>query len=123
MPDDVVDASDGPAVLHRVMRSLLRIGRNRRDLFLLEAQEEWRRGVGLLVLAGTAALATTMAVAVATAAAVAVCLQWGRWDLLVGLTVVYLAGALVAGLEARRRLRGWKPFSATRGELAKDVAW
>lgn len=122
MPDDTERPEELGAAFRRLAQTLLRTGRNRRDLFLLEARDEWRQGCILLLLAGGAALALTMAVAVGTATAVAWCLQAGRPDLLLGLAAVLLVAMLVASVELRRRLRRWHPFSATLAELGKDVA-
>lgn len=122
MPDDAGMPEDGVAALQRLGQTLVRIGRNRRDLFLLEARAERVRGLGLLLLAGGVALSLAMAVAVATATVVTLCLRAGRTDLLVGLVVVFLGGGLLAFGELWRRLRRWQPFPATRMELRKDVA-
>lgn len=121
MPDDTERPEELGTALRRLAQTLLRTGRNRRDLFLLEARDEWRQGC-ILLLAGGAALALTMAVVVGTATAVAWCLQAGRPDLLLGLAAVLLVAVLVAYVELRRRLRRWHPFSATLAELGKDVA-
>ncbi len=122
MAEQAVQSEEGVAALRRVGQMLLRIGRNRRDLVLLEAREEWRQCRGLLLLTGGLVLSATMAVVVATVAIVVACLQAGRADLLAGLVLVYLAGALLAFLALQRRLHRWQPFPVTRAELVKDVA-
>ncbi|MEQ1897157.1 MAG: phage holin family protein [Vicinamibacterales bacterium] len=116
-------SGDRVAPVQELAHTLLRIGRNRRDLFLLEARDEGRVCGQLLLLAGGVALCVSMAVMVATVTVVALCLEAGRFDLLFGLVLIQLAGALLAFRELLRRVRRWRPFPITRTELGKDVAW
>lgn len=123
MTDEAGVSGDRVAPVQELAHTLLRIGRNRRDLFLLEARDEGRVCGQLLLLAGGVALCVSMAVMVATVTVVALCLEAGRFDLLFGLVLIQLAGALLAFRELLRRVRRWRPFPITRTELGKDVAW
>ncbi len=123
MTDEAGVSDEGVTPIRELAHTLLRIGRNRRDLFLLEAREDGQVCGRVLLLAGGVALCVSMAVVVATITVVALCLQAGRYDLLAGLVLVQLAGALLAFRELLRRVRRWKPFPMTRAELGKDAAW
>ncbi len=122
MAEEAVVSGEGVAPIQELAHTLLRIGRNRRDLLLLEAREEWRVCGRLLLLAGGVALCASLAMVVATVTVVALCLQAGRFDLLSGLVLMQLAGALLAFRELQRRVRRWTPFPVTLAELGKDAA-
>ena len=110
------------ASLGRLLRTLVAIAQNRLELALVEVREERWRFFDLLLLAGFVLILASMTLLVGTITIVAVCLKCERLDLIIGLTLLYLACTLVAYWRLRTRLSNWAPFSATLTELKKDKA-
>ena len=110
------------ASLGRLIRTVLAVAQNRLELLLVEFREQRWQFLNALLLAGLVVLLATMTLLTGTVVIVVVCVQSGRLDLVVGLTVVYLVATLVGGWRLRNRLKNWAPFSATLAELKKDKA-
>ena len=110
------------ASLRRLRQSLLNIAENRLDLLLLELHEARWQFVYSLLLTGLVFVLGLMTLLVPTLTIVVVCILAKRYDLLVGLTIVYLVATVVCGYRLRSCLKSWQPFSATVAELKKDKA-
>ena len=108
--------------LKRLVQSTLAIAQNRLELLLVELREERLQFFELLLLAGIVIVLAAMTLATATFAVVVLCLRAGRFDVLLGLLLLYLLSTLVAFWRLRQRLKSWEPLSATLAELKKDKA-
>lgn len=118
----------GPAT--RMLRSLVRlvhtalsIAQTRIDLLITEISEDLGRGVRVLLWGVVAVVAGILAALLAGVTVIIYFWDTHRMAASVGVTGVFLLMALGAAGIARARLRE-KPglLSATRGELARDVA-
>jgi uncharacterized membrane protein YqjE len=93
-------------------------------LFAVEVSEEKCRLVELLLWTAVVVCLGTIAVVVLTAALVFLVNESARPFVLVGLGVVYLLAALVAGAVLHRKLKNSPPpFSETVSQLEKDREW
>ncbi len=110
------------ASLGRLVKTGLAMAQNRLDLLVVELREERWRLIETLLLVGLVLLLAAMALMAATVAIVMVCLEAKRLDLVIGLILIYTAGAIAGYWRLRVRMKGWAPFSATVGELKKDRA-
>lgn len=111
------------ASFRRLGKRLVAVLANRLELFLVELQEEQGRVLRLLLLAVTMAVLGLMVLILASFALVVAFWDEARLTVLLGLTGLYAAGAVLAGWRLRRLLRSGNPFSATLGELKKDREW
>ena len=57
-----------------------------------------------------------------TCTVVVVCVEASRYDLLLGLGLIYLIGTIVAFVRLRKHLKNWIPLSASLAEAKKDLA-
>jgi uncharacterized membrane protein YqjE len=110
------------ASLRRLVGTVLTIVHNRLEMLLVELDEARWRFIGALLLAGLVLILALMALLVPTLAIVVLCLKANRLDLVVVLTLLYLAATLVGLWRLHHRLKNWVPFSATLAELRKDKA-
>jgi uncharacterized membrane protein YqjE len=108
--------------LRRLLSTVLAIAENRLELLLVELQQEQWRFFNVVLLLGAVLILAAMTLMVVTFTLVVVCLEAERMDLLVGLTLLYLAATILCFWRLRVRLKSWAPFSATLGELKKDKA-
>ena len=121
--DDAGESGQGVfASLRRLLKTILAIAHNRLELLLVELNEARWRFLGALLLAGVVLILALMTVLVPTIAVVVLCLEAGRLDLIVALTVFYLAATVLGFWRLRTRLKSWEPFSTTLAELKKDKA-
>ena len=87
-------------------------------------EEQKVRVVRLLVLAGAAIFLGNTALLAISATIVVLAGEQARAAVLIGLSVIYAAGALWAFLALRKELRsGGPPFQETISELKKDTEW
>jgi uncharacterized membrane protein YqjE len=110
------------ASVKRLFSTALVLAQNRLELFFIELREERLQFFELLILAGIVILLATMTLAIITVTIVYLCIRAGRFDLLIGIIVLYLASTGTAFWILRQRLKHWEPFSATLCELKKDKA-
>ena len=101
----------------RLLRAALALAHNRLELALVELQEERWRFYEIVILGGIVAILAGMTLLVATITIVAVCIKADRLDLIIGLTLLYLAATVVSFWRLRVRLKQWAPFSATLAEI------
>ena len=110
------------ASLRRLLKTILAIAHNRLELLLVELREARWRFLGALLLAAVVFILAFMTLLVPTLVIVVLCLEAERLDLVVALTLVYLAATGIGVWRLRSRLKNWEPFSATVAELKKDKA-
>lgn len=97
---------------------------NRVELFAVEFEEQKVRLVRVVLLAGAAVFVANTAILVVTATIVLIVGESARVPVLIGLSVVYVVAAIVAGLLLRKELRSAPPaFDGTLSELKKDREW
>jgi len=114
-----------------ILESLRRLGRtgaavlqNRLELFSVELEEQKVRVVRLLVLAGAAIFRGNTALLTVSATIVVVVGAAARVPVLIGLSLLYVAGAVWAALALRQELRSAPPpFQESVSELKKDTQW
>jgi uncharacterized membrane protein YqjE len=108
------------ATSKQLLRRLHPFLANRSELLVLELKEERPRVLRALLLGLGAALCLTMAVLTLTAFVVV--LGWNISPVLVlgTVTAAYLAGGLVLGRKLMALFEGWRAFTATRDQFAKD---
>lgn len=117
-----------PGGIFESLRKLLDTGlalcQNRLELFGVEVQEQKTRFLRLFILAAAALLLGNTAVLVITATLVVLAGEQARVFVLVGLSLLYLAAAVVAFLLLRREFKSAPPpFSGTISEFKKDREW
>jgi uncharacterized membrane protein YqjE len=110
------------ASLKRLLTTTLAVAHNRLELFFVELREERLQFFEVLLLAGIVLVLLAMTLAVVTVAVVALCLRANRFDLVLGLILLYSLLTGAAFWRLRKRLKNWAPFSATLAELKKDKA-
>ena len=110
------------ASLGRLLKAVLAIVHNRFELLLVEVQEERRRLFDALLLAGIVLILALMTLMAATIPIVILCVKANRFDLIVGLVLLYLAATILSFWRLHTRMKNWAPFSATLDELKKDKA-
>ena len=108
------------ASLRRLLKTVSAIAQNRLDLFLVELQEARWQFFDVLLLLGAVLLLASMTLMVLTVTIVVLCLNAGRFDLLIALMLLYLVATMAAFWRLRTRLKDWAPFSATLTEIKKD---
>jgi uncharacterized membrane protein YqjE len=104
----------------RVCEALLATAQNRVELFAVEFQEEKCRVVEAILTAAAVAALGMMTLTLATFTLVMLFWENGRIAALIGLTVLYLVGTLLAWRSLKARLNSRNAFSSTIGELKKD---
>src|SRR4051812_10458634 len=104
----------------RLVDTGLGLVQNRLELFAVELQEEKIRFVELIVLVCALGAVASLALALLTLTVVLLFWENGRVPALIGLTVIYVAGAIWLWRLIQARLQqDSKPFSATLEELEK----
>jgi uncharacterized membrane protein YqjE len=96
--------------------------RNRSELVAVEWQQERERLVGVLVLAAAIAFLGMMVVGLCTAIIIFLCPAGARLYAAGGFLLLYLGGAIWAGLSLRSLLMQ-APFTETLTQLKKDREW
>jgi uncharacterized membrane protein YqjE len=96
--------------------------RNRVELFAFELQEERRRIVETVVLAGLVAALGVFALGLFTFTVLVIFWENGRLPALLGLTAIYICSAILAWRVLVGRIGREKAFSETISELKKDCA-
>jgi len=97
---------------------------NRVELFAVEFQEEKARLLKTLVLAGGVFFLAGVAVIMVTLTVVWLAGESARLPLLIGFSVLYVAGAVAGFLAFRKMIRtAPPPFQDTVSELKKDRDW
>jgi uncharacterized membrane protein YqjE len=96
--------------------------RNRSELIAVEWQLELERLVGLLVLAAAVAFLGMMVIALCTAIVIFLFPEGARLYVAGGFALLYLGGAIWAGLCLRSLLKQ-VPFGETLNQLKKDREW
>jgi uncharacterized membrane protein YqjE len=108
--------------IQRLAQTGLAIAQNRLELFLVEFQEERLQFFEALLLTGIVLVLGSMTLALVTCTVVVLCVCANRFDLLIGLGLIYLLATVVAFLRLRKLLKNWAPFSASLAEVKKDLA-
>ena len=107
--------------IQRLIDTGLAAVKNRIELFGVELREERTRFLELVFWAAMALFSGMMAIIVLTAMFIFLSPPEGRPFVAGGFLILYLAGAVVAALSLRRRLKtGEMPFNDTIAELTKD---
>jgi uncharacterized membrane protein YqjE len=109
------------ASLRRVVRTFTALVCNRFELLATEWQEERLRLVEALVLVLAGAALGLLTVVMASITLLLVCPARHRVLAAVLLSLGYLAATLLVAWRLRHRLRTWRPFEGTLGELRKDA--
>jgi uncharacterized membrane protein YqjE len=110
--------------IHRLADTALSAVKNRIQLFAVELREERARFLELVFWASMALFSGMMAIIVFTAMIVLFSPAASRPFVAAGFVILYLAGAIVAALSLRRRLKEFgTPFKDTVAELEKDRQW
>jgi len=104
----------------RFSRRLLDLGANRLALLDIELQEARDETLGALVLILGAAVCALLSITSLTAAIVVVFWRTSPVGVLLGLAVLYGAGAVFVFGRFAARQRRWKMFPETMAELRKD---
>jgi uncharacterized membrane protein YqjE len=95
---------------------------NRIELFSVDLEEQKLRLIRLLILTAAAIFLANTALLTVSAAIVILAGEKARLGVLIGLSVIYIAGALWAVLALKRELRSAPPaFEHSLGELKKDT--
>jgi uncharacterized membrane protein YqjE len=121
----IQQASEGLfASLHRLADTGLAAAKTRLELFSVEIREERARFLEILSWATIAVFMGMMAVIALTATVLLLSSPAARPYVAVGFTLLYLAGAIGAGVNLRGRLRKRAmPFTETISQLHKDRLW
>ena len=108
----------------RIAETLLRTLQNRVELLGVELEEERDRLLSTLLWAAGAIFAGLLAIGCLTATIALLSPENIRPYVLIGFTVLYLAGFVGGAVVLRRRLKHRPPpFSETVSELKKDISW
>lgn len=108
--------------LKRLGRTALGIAENRLELLLVELEEERWRVVDALFLIASATVLASITLITGTLAIVMLFPPGHRAAALAVVSGVYLLATLGIVLKLRNRLKVWRSFSASLGELKKDKA-
>ena len=104
----------------RFAHRLLTIGENRLELLTVEAQEEREHLLRALLLAlGVAAFGLLAGIGL-TGVLVILCWNFSPYAILLALTVLYAAAAIVLYQRLTELLRNWQTLSASLTQLRKD---
>jgi uncharacterized membrane protein YqjE len=107
--------------LRRMLSSIVALWHARLELIGIELAEERERLVAVIFLGLAAGVFAMMALISLTALIAVAFWETYRWQVLAGITVVYLIGALICALKARSGLHGAPIFfQATLHEIEKD---
>jgi uncharacterized membrane protein YqjE len=107
----------------RLLRTAAAVAQNRLELLLVEVQEERARLFDTLLVAAGAIACGLMALIMVSFALVVIFWEEHRIAVLVGLSLIYIAAAVIGFWQLSVRLRNWQGFSATLAEFKKDCAW
>jgi len=112
------------ASTRRLAQTAVAAFQNRIELFALELREEKNQAVDVLIWVCLAALCGLMALVAVTATVILFFPEDKRAYAAAGFAVLYLAGAVLAYLKMRGRMKDeTPPFSATVNEFRKDQEW
>jgi uncharacterized membrane protein YqjE len=118
------DAEARPGIIDsfkRLLGASLAILRNRLELLLVELKEERLKAFEVLMLAGFVLLLALVSLQLVIFTVVILCLRADhRYEILIGLIVLCLAGTGLTFWRLRQRLKNWSPLTATLAELKKD---
>jgi uncharacterized membrane protein YqjE len=110
--------------LRRAGARVLALFQNRLELFSVELQEQKRVLLKLLVLLAVTLFLGLMTLALVTVTIVVLAGENARAPVLIGLSVLYALGAVVAFFALRKELRSAPaPLQDTLAELKKDCDW
>ena len=122
----MLDTDQHPTGLLTAAARLARTGmgavQNRIELFALEWEEERVRMMETIIWAAALVLLGTLAVILFTVTIIFLFPQELRIYAVVGFAVLYLAGAVAAGLGLRTVVRR-EPFPESAAQIKKDRAW
>ena len=107
----------------RVLRAAAAVAQNRLELLLVEVQEERERLFDMLLVAAGAVACGLMALILISFTLVVIFWDEHRLAVLIGLSLIYIAAAIVGFWQLNTRLRNWQGFAATLAEFKKDCAW
>jgi uncharacterized membrane protein YqjE len=123
MPNDNQSphASHEHGPLRRMLGSIVALMHTRLELIGIELAEERERLIAVMFLGLAAAIFALMALISVTALIAVAFWDTYRWQVLAGISVVYLVGALICALKARSGLHGAPIFfQGTLSEFEKD---
>jgi uncharacterized membrane protein YqjE len=120
-PDEQSESLVGS--LRRAASTVLAIGENRVELFLVELQEERQQVLSTLLLAAAAVGFLLLALTLLTGTVLLFFWDTHRLAALVGLGGFYTVVGGWFSWRLRVRLQQWESFSATLAELKKDHEW
>ena len=104
--------------------SILALLQNRLELFGVEIQEQKERLLRVLIWTAVVVFLGNMTAILLTLTIVVLAGEKARGPVLIGLTLVYLAGAIAAILALRKEMRSVPPaLSETTAEIKKDRDW
>jgi uncharacterized membrane protein YqjE len=104
--------------------SILALLQNRLELFGVEIQEQKERLLRVLIWTAVVVFLGNMTAILLTLTIVVLAGEKARGPVLIGLTLVYLAGAIAAILALRKEMRSVPPaLSETIAEIKKDRDW
>ena len=122
MEESLVGFKQLAAKLGRVAHRLLTISENRLELLTVEVQEERERFLRAILLALGAAAFGLLGGLTLTAAVVVLLWAWSPVAVLLGLTMLYVAGGTYLYRRLVRLLHDWQTLPATLDQLRKDRA-
>ena len=122
MSDNNHDPPGFAELVRKLARTGLGVARNRGELAALEFQEERARGIHLFVLATAFMFFAAMALALVTAVIIFACPAERRLYVFGAFILVYLAGAVWAGLRLKEILNE-SAFAESLNQLKKDREW
>ena len=122
MEESLVGFKQLAAKLGRVAHRLLTISENRLELLTVEVQEERERFLRAILLALGAAAFGLLGGLTLTAAVVVLLWAWSPVAVLLGLTMLYVAGGTYFYRRLVRLLHDWQTLPATLDQLRKDRA-
>ena len=104
--------------------SILALLQNRLELFGVEIQEQKERLLRVLIWTAVVVFLGNMTAILLTLTIVVLAGEKARGPVLIGLTLVYLAGAIAAILALRKEMRSVPPaLRETIAEIKKDRDW
>lgn len=109
--------------LRQTASTLLAIGENRVELFLVELQEERQQVLSALLLAAGAFVFLLLALALVTITVAALFWDTHRTIALLTMGGIYVAAGGWLSWRLHLRIQQWESFSATLTELKKDRQW
>lgn len=124
MDGDPQPSSSWHGAIRQLGLTVLRLLRNRLELFAIELQEEKYRLATLALLCGAVLFCGMMAAITITFTVVTLCPAESHPYVLAGFCLVYAGLACWAWIGLRRQLRDRPPpLAETVNELKKDVEW